>query len=460
MGKRVGIVLGMILIAGLAFFLLTSVQRPADQAFNAARPALVQQTPNKQPDETGPAGADTSNSLPAEMLDGALEKATEPATIREGIRSDQVPEDNGLHWFLLAAELVPADEDRFWELREDIFENGWKEDPRIAREFERLGPAFEAIRKGLEVGNVSFPQMDVDEQMPYLAKWRELGRMMTLQALMDFSQGRYDSAAGQFAAIFDFATESSRNGFVVTHLIGYAIQETGAQQLCKTLQLPAVSAEQCRAIMTRIQEIDSTAPRIAEAVRLETDVFSQWFKDNSASPERCRSFIEMIMPSEDREFVKLARAATPDQLSEWCRQLAESAEQAAPLFEAPFYEFDRAKFEQIAAANRLTQGLVKAYGRLSEAEARGKLFRSGSILVAALETYRHENGAYPKSLDALAPSVLGELPKDPFTGQPFRYALKSGSYSLYSAGKNMKDDGGEGDSFDFSQDDYVLASPN
>ena len=43
--------------------------------------------------------------------------------------------------------------------------------------------AFDAIRTGLEVGNVQMPRVrSLSEEMPYLAKYRELGRVMALGA--------------------------------------------------------------------------------------------------------------------------------------------------------------------------------------------------------------------------------------------------------------------------------------
>jgi type II secretory pathway pseudopilin PulG len=101
---------------------------------------------------------------------------------------------------------------------------------------------------------------------------------------------------------------------------------------------------------------------------------------------------------------------------------------------------------------------MEPYPRLVEADARAKTIRAGVTVVAAIETYRRENGAYPQSLDDLAPSVLTQLPADPFTGQPFHYTRKLDSYQLYSAGTNMRDDGGRGDPWIFKHDDYVIAN--
>ena len=64
-------------------------------------------------------------------------------------------------------------------------------------------------------------------------------------------------------------------------------------------------------------------------------------------------------------------------------------------------------------------------------------------LVFLLEAYSRQHGNYPETLDALG----DDLPLDPFSGKPFRYAAKPSEdympgFLLYSVGQNGIDDGG------------------
>jgi len=85
-------------------------------------------------------------------------------------------------------------------------------------------------------------------------------------------------------------------------------------------------------------------------------------------------------------------------------------------------------------------------------------YKTGSIahtralpLFLAIERYLLDNNRLPETLDALIPKYLDVLPIDPFTGKPllFRPSIdqsnpdKSRSYSIYSAGRNQIDDGGD-----------------
>lgn len=60
----------------------------------------------------------------------------------------------------------------------------------------------------------------------------------------------------------------------------------------------------------------------------------------------------------------------------------------------------------------------------------------------ACKVYRNTNGRYPERLEALVPSVLTEVPLDPFTGKPLLYRLSGDELLIYSVGSNGRDDGG------------------
>ena len=66
-------------------------------------------------------------------------------------------------------------------------------------------------------------------------------------------------------------------------------------------------------------------------------------------------------------------------------------------------------------------------------------------IACALERYRLTHGAYPDSLDALAPESISTVPRDPINGQAYHYHVRpDDSFMLYSVGWNQEDDGGIG----------------
>lgn len=66
-------------------------------------------------------------------------------------------------------------------------------------------------------------------------------------------------------------------------------------------------------------------------------------------------------------------------------------------------------------------GMSRAYAVYSRAAGYFDALR----MVAALELYRLDNGAYPGSLDALVPQYMSRIPPDPFDGKPWLYAVDS-----------------------------------
>lgn len=80
---------------------------------------------------------------------------------------------------------------------------------------------------------------------------------------------------------------------------------------------------------------------------------------------------------------------------------------------------------KMTAPNLLRSGLT--YDRLA---TRCTLLR----VAAALREYKAAHGAYPESLDAVAPAISGAVPTDSFSGAPFEYHVEANGFLLTSAG--------------------------
>ena len=63
------------------------------------------------------------------------------------IASSDIPETNGMHFFILASELFPADVDLAWidQMWDEILEHGWDGNPEVALFLESIIPSLEAI---------------------------------------------------------------------------------------------------------------------------------------------------------------------------------------------------------------------------------------------------------------------------------------------------------------------------
>jgi hypothetical protein len=81
--------------------------------------------------------------------------------------------------------------------------------------------------------------------------------------------------------------------------------------------------------------------------------------------------------------------------------------------------------------------------KATQITARNQTLANEARLACALERYHLAHHEYPKSLDALVPPFLDQLPHDLVNGKPLRYqTTPDGSYLLYSVGWNQTDEGG------------------
>lgn len=88
----------------------------------------------------------------------------------------------------------------------------------------------------------------------------------------------------------------------------------------------------------------------------------------------------------------------------------------------------------IAVPNFLKANQVTAHNQAMLNEAQ---------IVCALERYKLANGNYPKTLDAIVPQFIAQIPHDIIGGQPLHYQRTiDGKFLLYSVGWNETDDGG------------------
>jgi hypothetical protein len=96
--------------------------------------------------------------------------------------------------------------------------------------------------------------------------------------------------------------------------------------------------------------------------------------------------------------------------------------------------------------------MTNAYDRVQQQE-------NNVVLAFALAQYHRDHGHYPKTLHALVPKHLKEIPDDVFSGKALIYRPNEKGYLLYSVGYNGKDDDGRGQEDDPPGDDLSVRMP-
>lgn len=109
--------------------------------------------------------------------------------------------------------------------------------------------------------------------------------------------------------------------------------------------------------------------------------------------------------------------------------------------------------DQLKQGSELAKILIPSVGPIMTDVDRWRADQAGLRVLIALERYRLAQGAEPVSLAVLVPRYIAELPRDPYTGGPLRYAPpfagpEGGRYAggrrflLYVPGPDLRDDRG------------------
>ncbi|MCA9114411.1 MAG: hypothetical protein KDA79_04950 [Planctomycetaceae bacterium] len=94
--------------------------------------------------------------------------------------------------------------------------------------------------------------------------------------------------------------------------------------------------------------------------------------------------------------------------------------------------------------NLLLIGLLQAESlpALASVERRDLARLEVTRLAFAAEVYQRDHSRYPETLDKLLPQYVAAVPVDPLSEQPLRYRQDIHGFTLYSVGRNERDDGG------------------
>ncbi len=121
--------------------------------------------------------------------------------------------------------------------------------------------------------------------------------------------------------------------------------------------------------------------------------------------------------------------------------------QALPVLERLDEQVERAdlkaRWELLNLEGPDLKVLVSGFSDVAMLEARGCAFLDSLRIALAMRRYRSRTGKRPRDLSALEPDYLDDTPPDPFTGEDFRTKISGAFLTVYSVGRDGKDDAGE-----------------
>lgn len=295
---------------------------------------------------------------------------------------------------------------------------------------------------------------------------RNVARALSIRAMQNMGEGRLDKAWDDVLAIHRLARLEGQQGTLVERMVAISIDQmacNGTRAVLGNHDLKEQLARRIQQGLAGLPEFSPVADILDCSERLSgLDAALQIRLDGPqglsgegsfGSPGDIRRFQssiywEIVLEDMNRYYDRLMQAAQVADREERARKLKEFEDglkeddvvmkSFAFRIAAKFSKTVRSQCLATALANLMLPATPSGLVAEDRCNTQIELTR----LAAALAVYRAEHGAYPDSLDALVPDVLPELPVDVYHKQAFHYHRDGDGYLLYSAGPNLKDDGG------------------
>jgi hypothetical protein len=311
-------------------------------------------------------------------------------------------------------------------------------------------------------------------QLPHLANLRILAKTLDARVILDIHDKNMDTAWTNLLASTRLVTAWDPEPVDFSHLTRFDCAESAYAATWQALQADAWADERLAALQREWESVDffRGLPEIASFTRASmaatcqfdrqqygapwpnpppaqflrspwnawSDLISRWRRYRYLGKGSYEDEKDFLLYYRDRELALQHAVQCPTWLQ--MRQLpgvtntVPFASKYASLF---FYSPALMMMNEKQMALSMDEEGKGLLGRAAESEARRRLV----VTAIALERFRHRQGAYPKSLEKLAPDFLKAIPVDFMDGQPLRYRTTGdGHFVLYSVGLDCVDDGG------------------
>jgi len=304
--------------------------------------------------------------------------------------------------------------------------------------------------------------------LPHLSSFRQFARIEAARMRMAFEAGDDEAVLRRFKGLVGAAMHLCRQPSLIMELTGVAILDLGLSEvrleLLERPYRPGMLAEMQQALSgpDSALEILSMALRGEESLwlemiqtsytddgsgdgRLDLDAFKTWAiqtvgrRAEFSAKGRVINAAGYLLPSRAKvralvnRHLEVLRRLSAVQPYAW--QRANASDECRRLAEIPWlYRYLPPTFLFAMSAPSLAKAPDIAWRSICDVRA--------TRVMLALERYRQGRGEYPAELDGLVPKWLPAVPRDPFSGEPFKYRREGLKYVLYSVGPDRADNGG------------------
>jgi hypothetical protein len=294
---------------------------------------------------------------------------------------------------------------------------------------------------------------------PELSGFRHLARFLSWRARLSAEQGHYEDSFNDLTACYRFGRHIRQGSkTLIEQLVGIAIEAISVGTTRDILGEHKIDSSALKALQENLEQafanenfvINFTSDKLFiydEIQRCFTDGafgshlylphfmgLSTGISGSETKPDFAMVFHVLFTHPGKRESRQQA-----ERLYDYWNNIAHKtpAQIHSEMID------DGKEFMKIVKGNLLLEMLAPAVGRVVETGYRIKTDIQATVAIIALQRYEQDKGQYPDSLnDLIAAGYLKELPIDPWSDKPLIYRKTESSFTLYSVGLNLKDDGG------------------
>lgn len=320
---------------------------------------------------------------------------------------------------------------------------------------EKSRPVMAEIETAVLRPKSQFPvhyEDNISAIIPHVAKLKTLGRLFSLRALVHLEASDAEASLKDVATTLRLAESLKSEPILISALVRISILELAMQPVWQGLANRRWDDGQLRTLQTQLNAIDLLAA-YSFSIRGER-MFALDFCD-LVERERNLGDMGMIDDSSDSHGLRyrLWNYAPRGWYAYNKAAIARLMGDTLPAIDPVEERFDPASIKAYeSGVDRLFRGdarlllarhIVPAVGKAAQRFALGQTSLDQALIACALERHRLGRGGYPATLAELVPDYLAKVPHDIMDGQPMRYRLADGKFTLYSIGVNGADDGGQ-----------------
>ncbi|MDP6526494.1 MAG: hypothetical protein QGI24_06090 [Kiritimatiellia bacterium] len=322
---------------------------------------------------------------------------------------------------------------------------------------DRNEEMFRTVDEGLQCAMCLAPELTgFDSLLPYLADWRNIGRVLAFRTRYQRLSGSHAEAALTCVSLLRFGDLLQHDAeCLVNYLVGIAVLEIGLQQARDIAQDDGSTDCELSALSTALAELGPFDHGLVRAMMLEykgtskiiDDVINGKFSLNDVAGlvgsapsgilKRRRIPRYFLQPNKTRaEFATFYRNVISNAPLPYADMNLYDVEEA--------FGIEKSKVKLMTRPNGVGKILcalmIPAVESLLERKCRTETSVAATSLMVALHGYELKKGIFPETVDKLVPDYLASIPSDPYDGRPFRYDPSKGV--VYSVGKDLEDSGG------------------